>query len=58
MGRVEDQIMRLFKTKVYGKPKGVKAMYGGGKKQSEENIIKCIRNLFKLKKKMQQLKIK
>ena len=26
-------------------------------KQSEENIIKSIRNLFKLKKKMKQLKI-
>ena len=25
-------------------------MYGGGKKQSEQNIIKNIRNLFKLKK--------
>ena len=58
MSGVEDQIMRLLKTKVYGKPKGVKAVYRGGKKQSEENIIKCIRKLFKLKKKMQQLKVK
>ena len=30
----------------------VKTVYGGGKKQSEENIIQNIRNLFKLKKKM------
>ena len=32
MSGVEDQIMRLLKTKVYGKPKGVKAVYQGGKK--------------------------
>ena len=32
-------------------------MYRGGKKQSEENIIKSTRNLFILKNKMKQLKI-
>ena len=42
--------MSLFKTKDYNKPEPVKTVYGGGKKQSEENIIKSIRNLFKLKK--------
>ena len=31
-------------------------MYGGGKKQSEENIIKSIRNLFKLKKENDAIK--
>ena len=57
MGGVEDQIMSLFKTKDYNKPERVKSKYGGGnkpsklkiQKQSEENIIKSIRNLFKLK---------
>ena len=49
--------MSLFKTKGYSKPKRVKALYGGGKKQSEENITKSIRNIFKQKKKMKQLKI-
>ena len=42
--------MSLFKTKDYSKPKRAKTVYGGGKKQSEEKIIKHIRNLFKLKK--------
>ena len=60
MGGVKDQIMSLFKTKDYSRPKRVKNVYGGGKKpseiqkqiqkQSEENIIKSIRNLLKLKK--------
>ena len=31
-------------------------MYGGGKKQSEENIVKSIRNLFKLKKENEEIK--
>ena len=31
-------------------------MYGGGKRQSEENIIKSIRNLFKLKKENEAIK--
>ena len=31
-------------------------MYGGGKKQSDENIIKSIRNLFKLEKKNKAIK--
>ena len=43
--------MSLFKTKDYSKPKRVKTVYGGGKRQSEESIIKSISNLFKLKKK-------
>ena len=42
--------MSLFKTKDYSKPEPVKTVYGGGKKRSEENIIKSIRNLVKLKK--------
>ena len=49
--------MRLFKTKDYSKPERVKTVYGSGKKQSAENMIKSIRILFKLKKKMIQLKI-
>ena len=64
MGGVEVQIISLFKTKDYIKPKRVKTMYESGKgpskskikKQSdEENIIKNKRNPFKLKKKMKQL---
>ena len=51
MGGVKDQIMNLFKTKDYSKPERVKTVYGGGKKQSEEEIIKSIKNRFKLKKK-------
>ena len=47
--------MSLFKTKDYSKPEPVKTMYGGGKKQSEENIIKSIRNLFKLKKEIEAI---
>ena len=31
-------------------------MYGSGKKQSEENIVKSIRNLFKLKKENEEIK--
>ena len=42
--------MSLFETKDYSKSKRFKTVYGGGKKQYEENIIKSIRNLFKLKK--------
>ena len=49
---IKDQIMSLFKTKDY-----VKTVYGGGKKHSEESMIKGIRSLLKLKKKMKQLKI-
>ena len=47
----KDKIMSLFKTKDYSKSKRVKNEYGGGKKHSEENIIKSIRNLFKATKK-------
>ena len=42
--------MSLFKTKGYSKWKLVKTVYWDGKKKSEENIIKSIKNLFKLKK--------
>ena len=48
--------MSLFKTKDYSKLKRVKTVYGGGKKQSEENIIKSIRNLFKLTKENKAIK--
>ena len=41
--------MSLFKTKDYIKPKCAKTMCRRGKKQSEENLIKSIRNLFELK---------
>ena len=56
MGGVKDQIMRLFKIKDYIKPERVKTLYEGGKKQSDENIIKSIRNLFKLKKENEAIK--
>ena len=56
MEGVKDQIISLFKIKGYSKSKYV---YGGGKKQFKGNIIKSIRNLFKLKEKiMEQLKVK
>ena len=58
MGGIKDQIMSLFKTKGYSKPKPVKTVYGGGKKQSEVNIIKSIRNLLKLKKETETIKDK
>ena len=48
--------MSLFKTKGYIKPEPVKTVYGDRKKKSEENIIKSIRNLFKLKKENQAIK--
>ena len=48
--------MSLFTTKGYSKPERVKTVYGGGKKQSEENIIKSIRNHFKLKKENEAIK--
>ena len=48
--------MNLFKTKDYSKSERVKTVYTGGKKQSEENIIKSIRNLFKLKKENEAIK--
>ena len=35
---VKDQVKHLFKTKDCSKPKRVKTVYGGEKKQSEENI--------------------
>ena len=53
---VKDQIMSLVKTNAYSKLQSVKTVYGGGKKQSEENIIKSIRNLFKLKAEKERIK--
>ena len=58
VGGVKNRIMILCKTKDYSQPKLVKTVYEDGKKpiklkiqkQSENNIIKNIRNLFKLKK--------
>ena len=50
MGGVNDQIMNLFKSKDYSKRKRVKTVNGGGKEQSEENVIKIIRNFLKIKK--------
>ena len=59
IGGIKDQIMNLFtKTKAYSKTKLVKTVYRSGKKiskskiqkQNEDNIIKNIRNLFKIKK--------
>ena len=55
-GSVKGQNMSLFKTKDYSKSKCVKTMYGDVKKQSEENIIKSVRNLFKLKKENEAIK--
>ena len=56
MSGVKDQIMSLFNTKDYSKVEPVKTVYGGGKKQSEENIIKSIKSLFKLKKEREGIK--
>ena len=50
--------MSLFKTKGYSKRKLVKTVYWDGKKKSEENIIKSIKNLFKLKKENKAIKHK
>ena len=55
------KIMILFKTQGCSQPKRVKNVYGGGKKpsklkKSEGNIIKNIRNLFKLKKENKAIK--
>ena len=50
-GRVKDQIMSPFKSKHYSKPEPIKVVCGSGKKQSEENLIKSMRNLLKKKKK-------
>ena len=36
MGGANDQIMKVFKTKDYNKPKRIKTGYGGKKKQYEE----------------------
>ena len=39
----------------YNKPKCVKNVPRGGKKQSDQNIIKSIRNLFQLHKKNEKI---
>ena len=52
-GEIKDQVMSLFKTKDYSKPE---PMYGGGRKQCEENIIKRTKNLFKPKKEKEGIK--
>ena len=56
LGGVKNKIMVLFKSKDNCKPEPLKTLYGGGKKQSEENIIKSIRNLLKLKKEKEAVK--
>ena len=56
MGPVKDQFMSLFRTNVYLKPGRIKTAYGSVKKESEENIIKSIRNLLKLKKENESIK--
>ena len=56
MDEIKDQVMSLFKTKDYSKPEHVKTVYEGGRKQSEKNIIKSIRNIFKLKKENESIK--
>ena len=38
-----------LKTKHHGQPKRIKTVYGGGRKQAEKDIIKSIKNHFKLK---------
>ena len=48
--------MCLYKIQNYSKPEPVKIVQGGGKKQSEGNIIKSIRNLFKLRKENEAIK--
>ena len=50
MDGVKNQIMCLFKTK------NVETVYGGEKKQSEKNITKSIRNVFKLKQENEAIK--
>ena len=47
MGGIKDQTMSPFKTKDYSTPESVKTAYGGGKKQSKENIIKISEIFFK-----------
>ena len=41
--------MSIFEIKTCSKPKRTKTMYEDRKKQSDENLIKSTRNLFKLK---------
>ena len=48
--------MRLFKAKDYSKAGPFKIVYRGEKKRSEENIIKNIRNFFKLEKENETIK--
>ena len=46
MGGVNDQIMSLFKTQAYSKPKRVKTVNGSGKKPSKLRIQKQYENIF------------
>ena len=61
VGGAKEKIMSLFKKNItndYSKPKLIINVYGGGKKprklkmqkNSEDNIIKNIRNIFRLEK--------
>ena len=65
MKGVKDQLMSLFKTKNYSKPKHVKIVYGRGKKPNQlkmlkqsaiDNVIKNLRNHFKLRKENEPIK--
>ena len=66
MGGVKDKVMSFLKTEDCSKPKCIKTVYGSGKKQNklklqkqfeEDNIIKNIRNLFKLKKESEAIRL-
>ena len=48
--------MSLFKTKDYSKLKRAKIVYGGGKKQSEENLTRSIWNFLNKNKKWKKVK--
>ena len=65
MKGVKDQLMSLFKTKNYSEPKHVKIVYGRWKKPNQlkmlkqsagDNVIKNLRNHFKLKKENEPIK--
>ena len=63
---LKNKFWVLFKIKDYSQWKHVKIVYGGGQKwnklkiqkQSEDNIIENIRNLFKIKKENKSIKDK
>ena len=54
--RSKTKLWVVLKPKDCSKPERVKTIYVGGKKQLKENIIKIIRNLFKLKKESEGIK--